>query len=99
VAIARALVNRPALLFADEPTGNLDSRTSEEVLHMFQQLNAQESITLILVTHDANVARYAGRVITIHDGVIMDRSFGARLKEGASQKDVLPVAAAMGGAE
>ena len=56
VAIARALINRPPLLFADEPTGNLDSRTSEEVLHMFQQLNAEEGITIILVTHDANVA-------------------------------------------
>jgi ABC-type lipoprotein export system ATPase subunit len=98
VAIARALVNRPALLFADEPTGNLDSRTSEEVLHMFQQLNAQESITIVLVTHDANVARYAGRVITIHDGAIMDRSFGVHLKDAPLQKDVLPVAAAMGGA-
>ena len=99
MAIARALVNRPALLFADEPTGNLDSRTSEEVLHMFQQLNAQERITLILVTHDDNVARYAGRVITIHDGVIMDPGFGGHWKGGASQKDVLPVAAATGGAE
>ena len=98
VAIARALVNRPALLFADEPTGNLDSHTSEDVLHMFQQLNAQEGITIILVTHDANVARYAGRVITIRDGVIMDRSFGARLKEVPLAEDVLPVAAAMGGA-
>jgi ABC-type lipoprotein export system ATPase subunit len=98
VAIARALVNRPALLFADEPTGNLDSRTSEEVLHMFQQLNAQESITIVLVTHDANVARYAGRVITIHDGAIMDRSFGVHLKDAPLQKEVLPVAAAMGGA-
>ena len=98
VAIARALVNHPALLFADEPTGNLDSRTSDEVLHMFQQLNAQQRITIILVTHDANVARYAGRVITIHDGVIMDRSFAARLKEVPLPEDVLPVAAAMGGA-
>jgi len=98
VAIARALVNHPALLFADEPTGNLDSRTSEEVLEMFQQLNAQESITIILVTHDANVARYAGRVITIRDGVIMDRSSDTRLKEGPSQKNVLPVAATMEGA-
>ena len=98
VAIARALVNRPALLFADEPTGNLDSHTSEDVLHMFQQLNAREGITIILVTHDANVARYAGRVITIRDGVIMDRSFGARLKEVPIPEDVLPVAAAMGGA-
>ena len=98
VAIARALVNRPALLFADEPTGNLDSRTSDEVLHMFQQLNANDRITIILVTHDANVARYAGRVITIHDGVILDRSFEARAQAGPSKIDVLPVAATMGGA-
>jgi ABC-type lipoprotein export system ATPase subunit len=97
VAIARALVNRPALLFADEPTGNLDSRTSAEVLHMFQQLNEQERITIILVTHDANVARYARRVINIHDGVIRDGSFGVCMKADASQIAVLPVAAAMGG--
>jgi ABC-type lipoprotein export system ATPase subunit len=98
VAIARALINRPALLFADEPTGNLDSRTSEEVLNMFQQLNAQESITIVLVTHDANVARYAGRMITIHDGMIMDPGFDARLKEEPLPKEVLHLAAAMGGA-
>jgi ABC-type lipoprotein export system ATPase subunit len=98
VAIARALINRPALLFADEPTGNLDSHTSEEILHMFQQLNTRESITIVLVTHDANVARYAGRVITIHDGMIMDPGSAARPKEGPLQKDVLPVTAAMRGA-
>jgi ABC-type lipoprotein export system ATPase subunit len=98
VAIARALVNRPALLFADEPTGNLDSRTSEEVLHMFQQLNAQDRITIVLVTHDANVARYADRIISIHDGVVINRSFGARANNRASQKDVLSAAAALGGA-
>ncbi len=98
VAIARALVNRPALLFADEPTGNLDSRTSAEVLHMFQQLNGQDGLTIILVTHDTDVASCAGRVIYIHDGVIMDRSSGAREKTGALPGDVLPAAAAMGGA-
>jgi ABC-type lipoprotein export system ATPase subunit len=97
VAIARALVNRPSLLFADEPTGNLDSRTSEEVLQMFQELNAQDRITIILVTHDANVARTSRRVIYIHDGVIMDGSFSLHSKAGASQIDVLPAAAAMGG--
>ena len=70
VAIARALVNRPTLLFADEPTGNLDSRTSEEVLEMFKKLNAQENITIILVTHDPGVAHHAKRVIRIHDGCI-----------------------------
>jgi len=74
VAIARALINRPSLVFADEPTGNLDSRTSEEVLQMFQQLNEEDGITIIMVTHDANVARYASRVIRIHDGVIVDEA-------------------------
>jgi len=72
VAIARALINRPSLLFADEPTGNLDSRTSEEVLRMFQQLNEEDRITIILVTHDATVAAHTRRVIRIHDGVIQD---------------------------
>ncbi len=70
VAIARALVNSPPLLFADEPTGNLDSQTSEEILRMFQQLNEEEGITIILVTHDANVAKHARRIIRISDGLI-----------------------------
>jgi ABC-type lipoprotein export system ATPase subunit len=74
VAIARALINRPPLLLADEPTGNLDSRTSEEVLAMFKALNQKEGITIIMVTHDANVALYAQRVIRIHDGMIVDQS-------------------------
>ena len=72
VAIARALVNRPSLLFADEPTGNLDSHTSQDVLAMFGQLNREEGITIILVTHDPNVARHARRIIHISDGVIVD---------------------------
>jgi len=72
VAIARALINRPSILFADEPTGNLDSRTSEEVLEMFQQLNKEQGLTIILVTHDATVAQHARRVIRIRDGLIAD---------------------------
>jgi ABC-type lipoprotein export system ATPase subunit len=72
VAIARALINQPSLVFADEPTGNLDSRTSQDVLKMFQQLNEEDGITIILVTHDAVVARHARRIIRIHDGVIVD---------------------------
>jgi ABC-type lipoprotein export system ATPase subunit len=70
VAVARSLVNQPQLLLADEPTGNLDSRTSEELLQMFQQLNSDDGITIILVTHDPGVAKYAQRVIHIKDGLI-----------------------------
>lgn len=70
VAIARALINHPPVLLADEPTGNLDSRTSQEVLEMFRQLNREEGITIVLVTHDPEVARHAERVILIRDGVI-----------------------------
>jgi ABC-type lipoprotein export system ATPase subunit len=70
VAIARALINRPSILFADEPTGNLDSGTSEEVLKMFQELNQQDKITIVLVTHDSAVAGHAQRVIRIRDGII-----------------------------
>lgn len=70
VAIARALVNRPPMLLADEPTGNLDSKTSEEVLMMFQKLNEEEGLTIILVTHDHEVAAHASRQIVMRDGLI-----------------------------
>lgn len=70
VAIARALVNEPQLLFADEPTGNLDSRTSVEILEMFQQLNREDGLTIILVTHEPDVARYAQRIVHLKDGRI-----------------------------
>lgn len=70
VAIARALVNRPPVLFADEPTGNLDSRTTQEVLKMFQDLNREEGITIILVTHDPVVAGAAKRNIRLKDGLV-----------------------------
>ncbi len=76
VAIARALINRPPILFADEPTGNLDSNTSGEVLRMFQKLNQEDGITIILVTHDPVVAGYANRVIRISDGVIVEDAEG-----------------------
>lgn len=72
VAIARSLVNRPSVLFADEPTGNLDSKTSEDILSLFQDLNVKEGITVILVTHDPQVAKHARRSIHIHDGLIVE---------------------------
>jgi ABC-type lipoprotein export system ATPase subunit len=70
VAIARALINRPSILLADEPTGNLDSHTSSDILRLFEQLNEEQGITVILVTHDANIARHAKRIIHIRDGII-----------------------------
>jgi putative ABC transport system ATP-binding protein len=76
VAISRALANKPRLLLADEPTGNLDSRTSQEIMELLKGLNEREGKTVILVTHDANLAgRYAHRTITLMDGTIqMDSS-------------------------
>jgi len=70
VAIARALVNRPALLLADEPTGNLDSQTSIEIMGVFQKLNAV-GITIIMVTHELVVARFTKRRIVLRDGKIL----------------------------
>jgi putative ABC transport system ATP-binding protein len=70
VAIARALVNRPALILADEPTGNLDSRTSIEEMEIFQRLNREQGITLVLVTHEPDIAEYAQRVVVFKDGRI-----------------------------
>ena len=72
VAIARALINQPPILLADEPTGNLDSRTSEEVLQLIGQLNAEHEITVVMVTHDPNIAHHAKRIIRLRDGVIIE---------------------------
>ena len=71
VAIARALVNEPAILLGDEPTGNLDSRTSREVIALFKDLNEQQGLTVILVTHDQDVARNARRTVVLRDGRIV----------------------------
>jgi putative ABC transport system ATP-binding protein len=70
VAIARALVNNPAIILADEPTGNLDSRTSIEVLDIFQRLNRERGITIAIVTHEPDIAQYTGRVVVFKDGRI-----------------------------
>jgi putative ABC transport system ATP-binding protein len=70
VAIARALVNNPSILLADEPTGNLDTRTSLEVMALFQQLNAERGITIVLITHEPDIAEHATRIVTVRDGTI-----------------------------
>jgi putative ABC transport system ATP-binding protein len=71
VAIARALVNHPSLVLADEPTGNLDTNTSAEILEILQRLNREQQITVILVTHEPDIASYADRVITFRDGQVV----------------------------
>jgi macrolide transport system ATP-binding/permease protein len=92
VAISRALINSPALVLADEPTGNLDSHTTDEILRMFQQLN-DEGITVVLVTHDPKVAAYAHRTIRIADGVVEGndtRPPAADTRPGSGTRPVVP---------
>jgi putative ABC transport system ATP-binding protein len=72
VAIARALVNQPSIILADEPTGNLDSKTSEEIMGIFQRLNQDLGITIIMITHEADIASFAKRNILFRDGKIVD---------------------------
>ena len=72
VAIARALVNQPSIILADEPTGNLDSKTSEEIMAIFQRLNRDLGITVIMITHEPDIARYAKRDIHFKDGRVID---------------------------
>ena len=72
VAIARGIVNRAPILMADEPTGNLDSKTSDEIMRLFQKLNDEEGITIILVTHEPDVAAFAKRQLLFRDGLILE---------------------------
>jgi putative ABC transport system ATP-binding protein len=72
VAIARALVNEPMIILADEPTGNLDSETSVDIMAILQRLNTQHGITIVLVTHELDIARYAARIILFKDGLVVE---------------------------
>jgi putative ABC transport system ATP-binding protein len=71
VAIARALVNEPSLILADEPTGNLDTKTSIDVMHALQELRQRRGITIVLITHEADIAAYGTRIVAVRDGVIL----------------------------
>ena len=91
VAVARSLVNHPALILADEPTGNLDSRTSVEVMEIFQRLNRERSITLVLVTHEPDIAQYADRIIVFKDGKIKSDYQVQDKRDAAEELKNLPV--------
>jgi putative ABC transport system ATP-binding protein len=90
VAIARALVNDPEVLLADEPTGNLDSRTSLEIMDILQRLNAEHGLTILLITHEQDIAQYGQRVVTVRDGrVTSDRPVEHR-RQAAAEVAALP---------
>jgi putative ABC transport system ATP-binding protein len=91
VAIARALVNEPTLILADEPTGNLDSATSMEVMRTFQELRERRGITIVLITHDPEVASYGSRVVAIRDGLIVSDT---RNSDGGAVRESQRAAAA-----
>ena len=76
VAIARALVNKPSIILADEPTGNLDTKTSQEIMQLLTQLNEEQNMTIILVTHEPDISKFTRRIIQFQDGIVLsDRPF------------------------
>jgi len=89
VAIARALLNSPSILLADEPTGNLDSKTSVEVMEIFQSLQRERGITIVLITHELDVAQYGSRIVTFKDGdIISDTSNDSRRHASGELEDL-----------
>ena len=83
VSIGRAIINNPAIMLADEPTGNLDSKNSHEILSLFKELNEKEGVSILMVTHDSKIASYSSKLLYIKDGII-DRTIE---REGLSQKE------------
>ena len=93
VAIARALVNNPSILLADEPTGNLDSRTSIDVMGLFQRLNIERGITVVLITHEHDIAEYGTRIVSFRDGVVVTDRPVTNRRAAADELANLPDAA------
>jgi len=91
VAIARALLNNPSILLADEPTGNLDSKTSIEVMEIFQSLQRERGITIVLITHEMDVAAYGSRIITFKDGNILTDVENDSRRHASGELESLPV--------
>ena len=94
VAIARALINSPSILLADEPTGNLDTRTSIEVMGIFQRLNQERGITVVLITHEVDIAEYGTRTVTFRDGQVVADKAVARRRIAQDELAALPAAEA-----
>ena len=88
VALARALINQPAVLLADEPTGNLDTRTSHEIMEIIRKLNREQGVTVIVVTHEADIGAYADRMIVMRDGQdSVGRAPGCRRDAGPIERN------------
>src|SRR3981081_3756672 len=94
VAIARALVNNPSILLADEPTGNLDTKTSIEVMGIFQRLNQERGITVVLITHEMDIAEYGTRTVTFRDGQVVADKAVAHRRHAHEELAALPTAEA-----
>jgi putative ABC transport system ATP-binding protein len=90
VAIARALINNPSILLADEPTGNLDTKTSIEVMGIFQRLNQERAITVVLITHEMDIAEYGTRMVTFRDGQVVADKAIARRRNAQDELAALP---------
>jgi putative ABC transport system ATP-binding protein len=91
VAIARALLNNPSILLADEPTGNLDSRTSVEVMEIFQSLKESRGITIVLITHEPEVAAYGSRIVAFRDGVVVSDQINDRRRTARAEIVEMPL--------
>ena len=97
VAIARALVNKPSIILADEPTGNLDTKSGVEVLRVFQQLNEEQGITVIFVSHDPYIAQHTKRIVVLHDGrIVSDQPVETQLRAGEQERPSDVVLAQLG---